>query len=234
MLIKVDDRERASGVIDALEKERNVEVEVARLRTGDYCIGDMWCVERKTLRDLALSIVDGRLFKQIYQLIESDYSPVLLLEGNSGMMREVGVSRQAIQGAITKISLFMRVPVIRSFCPEETAALLVNIGRQQQSLLDAASISSKFYLPVRNKPKGKYRQQLFILQSFPGIGCERARALLSHFGTVEKVLLATSGELAEIDGIGKKTAQQIEWAIREQSTDYVVGEADYANHLSPW
>ena len=43
---------------------------------------------------------------------------------------------------------------------------------------------------------------MFLLQGLPGIGPERARRLLTHFGSVEKVVTADAKSLAEIDGIG--------------------------------
>ena len=49
-LIKVtaDDRERGAGVIRALKKADEVKVDVQRLGTGDYMVGDRLVFERKT------------------------------------------------------------------------------------------------------------------------------------------------------------------------------------------
>jgi DNA excision repair protein ERCC-4 len=79
--IIVDDREKASGIVELLEK-RNIEVSLERLRYGDYYIQPDWVIERKTALDFNQSIVDGRLFKQIARLKRFYDRIFLLIEGN--------------------------------------------------------------------------------------------------------------------------------------------------------
>jgi Fanconi anemia group M protein len=81
--ITADDRECKSGVIKALGKIENVDVDIRRLSLGDYQIGDRVIVERKTLKDFAISIIDGRLFKQAIRLANSSFIGVLILEGTA-------------------------------------------------------------------------------------------------------------------------------------------------------
>ncbi len=52
-------------------------------------------------------------------------------------------------------------------------------------------------------------QGLFLLQSVPGIGNQRIRQLISHFGSVEKVISATHSSLMTVDGVDKKLADRI-------------------------
>jgi len=56
VIIGVDHREKASGLIDLLAKEE-VRVEVKKLSHGDYIINDSITIERKTSRDFLLSIM---------------------------------------------------------------------------------------------------------------------------------------------------------------------------------
>jgi Fanconi anemia group M protein len=60
---------------------------------------------------------------------------------------------------------------------------------------------------------------LFILQGLPGIGPARADRLLDTFGTVETVFTARAEELAEVSGIGEKTAERIRNLIAPPVTD---------------
>ena len=69
--ITADDREQKSEVIKLLSEIENVDVGIRRLSVGDYQIGSRVIVERKTLKDFAVSIVDGRLFKQMIRLANS-------------------------------------------------------------------------------------------------------------------------------------------------------------------
>jgi len=41
----------------------NDDVFTAQMECGDFLINDQWLFERKTVRDLCSSLVDGRLFK---------------------------------------------------------------------------------------------------------------------------------------------------------------------------
>jgi len=59
-----DDRELSAGVIEALGAMADVELSIERLSLGDYVVENGLLVERKTVHNLALSVVDGRLFRQ--------------------------------------------------------------------------------------------------------------------------------------------------------------------------
>jgi ERCC4-type nuclease len=61
--IVADDRERAAEVVAFLGAIPGVSVRSERLASGDYLADRRILFERKTLQDLARSIVDGRLFK---------------------------------------------------------------------------------------------------------------------------------------------------------------------------
>lgn len=47
---------------------RGIDLYAATLEVGDYILSPDICIERKSLEDLAQSLVNGRLFKQIEQV----------------------------------------------------------------------------------------------------------------------------------------------------------------------
>ena len=212
-IIKADYREKPSGVLDAL-KQREVHLEITCLKSGDYQINQQWLLERKTLTDLAQSIIDGRLFRQLNEIQQTGLRPILLLEGSSSQLKRSRMSRESIQGALVTISLFMGIPIIRSLNPEETASLLITIARQQ------IKYSERDFYPSftfeHKRPKGKYQNQLQLLQTLPGIGTQKAKALLKKFGTIENIIISSAEQLAEVEGIGKSTAKRIRWLVEEQ------------------
>jgi ERCC4-type nuclease len=104
---------------------KSVSVVVKRLSVGDYIVDNQLVFERKTLKDFAQSIVDGRLFRQAIRLANSKYRSVLILEGTSKELTETGVSREAMQGALITISLLLGVPVLRSKDPFEPTNLIL-------------------------------------------------------------------------------------------------------------
>ncbi len=210
--IVADDRECKSGVIESLLEIENVEIDIRRLPLGDYQIGDRVIVERKTLKDFAISIIDGRLFKQMIYMANSKLEGVLILEGKPSNSAEIGIAREAMQGALITVSLIIGIPVLRSKNPTETANLIVYIGRKIESITNGG-VQRHGY-----QPKGLRYRQRYILQGLPGVGRERADRLLDRFGSVEAVISAGIDDLQTVDGIGKNIAEKIKWAVSERVT----------------
>jgi DNA excision repair protein ERCC-4 len=206
--IVADDREHPSGVIEELEKADGVVVKVEHLSVGDYCVDGAVLIERKTAADFAQSLIDGRLFGQAGRMASSPLRPAYIIEGTSAEWVGLGVSREALQGALVTLMLIFDVPVFRSSDPAESARLIFYIGSQLVRLRDPG------YAPYRQaKAKRKKTRQLRILQSLPGVGADRAKKLLERFGTVRACFTASPTELSEVSGIGSKTAATIDQVI---------------------
>ena len=132
--IIADDRESKSDVIKSLSEIENVDLSIQRLSMGDYQVENRLIVERKTLKDFAISIIDGRLFKQMIRLANSNSKSALILEGTAIDTAEIGMTREAMQGALITVSLILGIPILRSKDPSETARLIVYIGRQIETM----------------------------------------------------------------------------------------------------
>jgi ERCC4-type nuclease len=221
--IIADDREHKSEVIQSLLQIEDVDVSIERLTMGDYQIDNRLFVERKTLKDFAISIIDGRLFKQMIRLANSKSESVLILEGRAGDIADLGVTREALQGALITVSLILGIPVLRSKDPSETAKLIIFIARQLESIA-RGGVQRQGY-----QPKNKRKRQLFILQGLPGVGPERAERLLARFGSVEAAISASSSQLQSVDGIGKSIADKIRWVVSERGSN----SAPAPNALEP-
>ena len=212
--IIADDREHKGEVIESLMGIENVEVGICRLPMGDYQIDSRLIVERKILKDFAISIIDGRLFKQMIRLANSDSMSVLIIEGSACDVVDLGMTRESMQGALITVSLILGIPVLRSIDPAETAKLMVYIGHQIKSMV-RGGVQRHGY-----RPKTKRKRQLFILQGLPGVGPGRAGWLLDHFGSVEAAISASSSELQSVAGVGKNIADKIKWTVSERVTPY--------------
>lgn len=219
--IVVDDREAGSRVVEVLRARSDVRIEIERLTLGDYRIDDTLLVERKTLPDLVASIKDGRLFGQGCRLAGAPLWTALILEGTAKDLAAYGMRREAIQGALITLTLFLGIPLLRSLNPEESVRLMLYASRQHRRLVDGP-------LPRRGRrPRGKFRVQTRLLQGLPGIGPERARRLLDVFGSVEAVMTAEVQELQAVSGIGAGTAEAIRWAVEEAAGEYRGWEQDF-------
>jgi len=200
--IIVDSRESASPVMRELAKH-NPSIKIESLVTSDFVLSDRVAVERKTVDDLAGSIMDGRLFNQLITMKNSYQIPILLVEGEKAEpTREI--SPESLMGAVASVLIDYQIPLVWTKTPEETALLLFSIARREQ-------IKEKREPRVRaeRKPASVEELQEFIVASLPSIDVVRSRNLLKRFETVEKVFTASREELSEVEGVGEKISERI-------------------------
>jgi len=199
--ITVDYREKASGLIDLFIRE-GISVEIKKVPYGDYIISNSITIERKTAKDLLISIIDGRLFSQLSNLKKYCINPILLIEGNP-YKTDLNFDNMAIKGALISAQAIWYVPVIYSRSKEDTKDIFMMIGRQDETYTDV--------IPLRGgyRPKKLKSKQLFILQGLPQVGPMLARRLIERFSSVSKVMNASIDELTEVEGIGKVSAEKI-------------------------
>lgn len=212
--IIADDRERQSKVPEILSAYENVDLTIKRLKLGDYLLDNHILVERKTLRDFASSIIDGRIFKQAAMLAYSEFHPVVILEGTAQDLKKCHIPRQGLQGALIYVSMTLGLPVLRSLSPHETAQLMIYITNQTQTVTSGLVKRRGYY------PKRKLKRQMLILQGLPGIGKKRAKQLIERFETIKAVINASKEELTSIEGIGKTTADEILNIINDPKLEY--------------
>jgi DNA excision repair protein ERCC-4 len=210
-----DDREAISGIPDLLARMPEVELRIGRLVVGDYRVEESVLIERKTTSDFAQSLVTGRLFEQAARMEKLDLRPAYILEGKSADWTALGVRREALQGALITLMVIFDIPVLRAMDAAETAHLILYAGQQLARLRDPHHAPSR-----QAKAKRKRTRQLRLLQTLPGIGSERARLLLGHFGSIRACFEAQMDELQKIDGIGPRTARAILDTIQEASPAY--------------
>lgn len=72
--------------------------------------------------------------------------------------------------------------------------------------------SHRFAITFHRKLRGK-QMTVSELDTIPGLGPARKKALVQHFGSLDKVRLATVGELARVKGIGPGLAETIHRAL---------------------
>jgi ERCC4-type nuclease len=116
--ITADYREEASGLIDLLKKE-DIFIEVKKVLYGDYIINNSITIERKTASDFLMSIIDGRLFKQLSNLKIYCTNPILLIEGNP-YKTDLNFNLMAIKGALISAQAIWYIPVVFSRSKEDT------------------------------------------------------------------------------------------------------------------
>jgi len=202
--IEVFADEHESKVPEVLES-MNVVVRRQVLPVGDYILSERVVCERKTRSDFENSIMDGRLFQQAARMLEEFRRALVVIEGERFEER---VRKSAVLGAIAALIVDYGIPVFFTRDEEKTAELLYAIARREQ-------LAEKRELRLLGEKKAwslAQRQQL-IVETLPNIGPKLAKALLTHFGSVEGVFRASEKELQEVEKIGGKKARWIRRVI---------------------
>ncbi len=199
--IIVDERERKSGIPDLL-KAIGMGVEMKTLPIGDYIVAPETIVERKSIKDLMASVFDGRLYDQCNRLKENFEHPIVLVEGNVDEIEEITDNPLVFYGAISRVTLEFKIPIIHTPSASHTAKLLVALCSKKDGPTGP-------YLKKIKKSSNLETQQLSTLCSLPGIGEKFAVRMLEKFGTPLKVFSATTSELAKVEGLGESRAKKI-------------------------
>lgn len=168
-------------------------------------------IQRKEIADFAASLDDDRLTIQAAKSKPLELR-MLLLEGrvdwtNDGLLlgTRSRLTRARFLGALWSLqSAGYWITCTASLTETIESVLLFTrwVAREKHSTL----------MSKRSAPKNLYGTrdnedwQLHVLQSFPGLGYERAKNLLAFYGGLP---LTWTGTLSDVPGIGSKTAAKL-------------------------
>jgi ERCC4-type nuclease len=211
--MRIDTQEQRSGIPDLLATMPQVHVEMIPLQMGDYDVGGDPCriFERKTGSDFLCSLAQGRLFPQLAALLKSRFSPILPLEGDPLLASHSQMRPESIRGALAYIAAILRVPILSSSGPEDSAHLIFAAAKRCQ----IGKVHGHVGQAAHGPPAGRRRatqaeQQMHILLSLPGIGPATARALCARFCSLHDLLSADAAQLVKAPGVGPARAAALE------------------------
>ena len=207
LVVTADYRETNTPLYKHLAGSESIHLTTRKLDVGDYVLANRIVCERKTIPDFAVSIIDGRLFRQAVKLGSCRLQRVMIIEGKRSADRR-HVSREAMQGALVSITLVYGIPVLRAADAAETMKLFQIIAGQTR-IRQTRRVKRYGY-----KPRTLRRQRLYMLQGLPGVGPEIAERLLNCFGSIQGVCTASAEELHEVNGIGKRKAEKIGTVVK--------------------
>ena len=213
--IRIDTQEHHSGIPDLLAAMPQVHIEVIPLHMGDYDVGGDPCrvLERKTASDFLSSLTEGRLFAQLAALRKSRFVPILLLEGDPLRVDHSRMRPEGIRGALSYIASIMRVPVLPSSGPEDSAHLLYAVAKQCQEGRAAHGHAASGPAAGRRRASLS-EQQLQVVLSLPGVGRATAQAVCARFGSLHDLLSADAATLSSVPGVGPVRAAALERLLR--------------------
>ncbi len=214
--IFLDFRERK---IEPLLRSLFEDVEVKTLPVGDiFMVFDTHgvLVERKSACDFLNSIKSNRLWEQLRRMHVDrlDNVPVarriLLIHGQiEDVIEEAGMRWSHVMGAYQDIQFNYRIPIFHA--PDEHAMgefFRILVKREMENK-NAGEIKELWSRAIPKKAMSDEEWKIYVLSSFPFVGEKIARALLSHFGSIERIATASVEELKNVEGIGEKKARRI-------------------------
>lgn len=202
--IIIDQRELSSPVPKALER-LGCELHFAMMEVGDYAASDRVAFERKNIDDFMNSwLMEKKLLGQINDLAKAYEKPVLIIEGGNPFFTGRDVHPNAVQGLLNTIAVSFRVPILYANTPADTANIIMMVGKREQ-------IDERRGLSLHGKRSNLNESELkvYVISAIPELGMVKAKNLLTHFGSIEKIATATEEQLTEVPLIGKVAAKRI-------------------------
>ena len=207
---KEPDKNPVKNFVDSREREMaklleslGLLVTVKNLEVGDYVVSDRVAIERKTAHDFVSSIIDPKrnLFRQIADLARTYERPVLILEGRDLYTTQMNAG--SIRGAMISVAVDYGVPIIPTEDRNETVAVIAQLAHRE--MREGREPKVHGHKTARTLKE----QQEYLISAISSVGPTVAKNLLKHFGSVEKIMTASSEQLQEVELVGPKIAQRI-------------------------
>ena len=225
MIIKIDTREvdlykLCNQLMIANEK---VNVVQETLPLGDIVICDkddkeLIVIERKTLRDLAASIVDGRYNEQSFRLNQlnlENHNIIYLIEGNINNFKTISrIDKNALLSSMVTLNYFKGFSVFRTFSIQESCDFIIKytikILKEQKpgyynKTLETTMLENQEYSSVLKCAK---KNQItkdnigeIMLSQIPGISHQSSKAIMQNYKTIETLINSIKNDDTCLDNI---------------------------------
>lgn len=202
-------------------------------------VGDIWVgvkedgamaeggivIERKSIRDLEASILDGRYREQRGRILvfceQNKTQPLYILEGS--LSSSTGrLQKSALMKFIQRLVLHYQIPVIQTASIHETAELLQTMMEQWKedpSRLKQTTERIKMTdgIHVQKKANAADPTQFAItcLAQCPGVSVKMGEAILAECGSLKAVMEKSVKELGEIKVNNRKVGPVVSKRLHE-------------------
>ena len=230
--LKIEKYFRLGMILDTREHDlitllADATPEVKQLPVGDIWIGDL-IIERKSVKDLEASILDGRYREQRGRILahcqENAVKPLYIIEG--GLSSHTGrLTTSAIMKFINRLVFHYNMPVVQTGSLKETADLLRAIVEQQQEKPESLQMKTDLVkvadgLHVQKKVNAQDPRQFSIasLSQCPGVSVKMAEALVTTFGSLKGVMEAPVKDIENVKVGTRKVGPVVSKRLHELLT----------------
>jgi excinuclease ABC subunit C len=145
---------------------------------------------------------------------------ILLIDGGKGQLNiaravlsELGVNQVMMLGIAKGTT---RKPGFETLVLESGAEKVLNTDSPALHLLQEIRDEAHRFAITGHKQRRDKKRKTSTLESIAGVGAKRRRELLRHFGGIQEVKAANAEDLAKVDGISKKIAEDIYSALHNE------------------
>ena len=189
-------------------------------------VGDIWIgtndqgimeggliIERKSIRDLEASILDGRYKEQRGRILsfcqENKSQPMYILEGSlaSGTGR---LQKKALMKFIHRLIFHYQIPVMQTQSVQETAELVQTLVEQWkddptslQRTTELVKVTDGIHVQKKANAADPTQFAISCLAQCPGVSVKMAEQLVQTFTSLQGILNATALEL-EVVKVGAR------------------------------
>jgi len=205
--ISVSPRIAGSGIADAL-RDSGFRLEEKDLESADIAVSSRVAVSVRGVEEFIRSISDGSLQATLAKLKHEYLHPILIVQGKAeGEGERAG--NAAVFDALSELLSDYHMPVLSTGDPNETAAAVRSLYRQESGRREKSGESRQTTLDVASR-------QRFLVQGLPNVSATLAQRLLERFGSVKGIADANVEELMQVDGIGRVIAEGIHSVLRKR------------------
>lgn len=206
---------RESDLIKILEGTDDMSIK--QLQVADIWLGidtegkmleDGVIIERKSIRDLEASILDGRYREQRSRILsycqENKTQPMYIIEGslssNTGRLQ-----KKAIMKFINRLIFHYQIPVMQTSSVQETAELIQTLVEQWkedpkslQRTTELIKVTDGIHIQKKANASDYKQFGISCLAQCPGVSVKMAEALIIQFGSLKGVIEAPVKDIENV------------------------------------
>ena len=182
-------------------------------------------IERKSIRDLEASILDGRYKEQRGRILsfcqENKSQPMYILEGS--LASATGrLQKKALMKFIHRLIFHYQIPVMQTQSVQETAELVQTLIEQWkddpaslQRTTELIKVTDGIHIQKKDNAADPTQFAISCLAQCPGVSVKMAYQLVQTFGTFQGILNASSAELEAVKVNARKVGPVVSKRLYE-------------------
>ena len=201
-------------------------------------VGDIWIgttdaglqegglvIERKSIRDLEASILDGRYREQRGRILahchETKTQPMYILEGS--LSSSTGrLQKSALMKFIQRLIFHYQIAVMQTQSVQETAELVETLVEQWkedpktlQRTTELVKVSDGIHVQKKANAADPTQFAIACLAQCPGVSVKMAEALIAQFGGLKALMNAPQKEVEQVKMGARKVGPVVSKRILE-------------------